>query len=134
MEGERPIRVLLAKTALDGHVRGIIVVATALRDAGMEVIYHGWDTPEGIVNAAIQEDVDVLGLNVGGSAETVKKIVDLLKKFGREDILIVAGGPIVPKDILKLKEYGIEGIFPQGSMLEFIVSYIKENARKIRKN
>jgi len=124
----------LAKTVLDGHVRGIIVVATALRDAGMEVIYHGWDTPEGIVNAAIQKDVDVLGLNVGGSAEAVKKIVDLLKKSGREDILIVAGGPTVPKDILKLKEYGIEGIFPQGSMLESIVSYIKENARKIRKN
>ena len=123
-KGKR-IRILLAKTSLDGHIRGIVVVGRALRDAGMEVIYGGMLTPDRMVETAIQEDVDVLGLNVGGNPAIVHRIVDLLREKNAGDILIVGGGPLAPDEIADLKQVGVDEFFPPGSPLPSIIDYIK---------
>lgn len=128
-KGNRIIKVLIAKTALDGHWRGVYVVSTALRDAGMEVIYGGDLNPYQIVETAIQEAVDVVGLNIGGRYYQVRIIMEQLKEKGMVDVLVVAGGTIPPDDIPVLKEMGIAEVFPPGSSLNSITSFIKENVK-----
>jgi methylmalonyl-CoA mutase C-terminal domain/subunit len=123
------IRVLLAKPGLDGHDRGAKVVARALRDAGMEVIYTGIrQTPEMIVEAAIQEDVDVIGLSIlsGAHLELFPSIIEGLRKKGREDALVVAGGIIPEDDIPALQEMGVKAIFGPGTSTEGIVRFIQK--------
>ncbi len=130
---ERKIRVLLAKPGLDGHDRGAKVVAHALREAGMEVIYTGLhQTVPSIVNQAIQEDVDVIGLSImsGAHIPICRKLMSLVKEKGIEDKLIVVGGVIPSKDIPVLKEMGVDGVFPGGSYFKDIVKFIQENVRK----
>ncbi len=123
------IRVLLAKPGLDGHDRGAKVVARALRDAGMEVIYTGIrQTPEMIVEAAIQEDVDVVGLSIlsGAHLELFPPIIQGLKKKGREDILVIAGGIIPEDDIPSLRKMGIKAVFGPGTTTEDIIGFIQK--------
>lgn len=123
------IRVLLAKPGLDGHDRGAKVVARALRDAGMEVIYTGIrQTPEMIVQAAIQEDVDIIGLSIlsGAHLELFPSIIEGLRKKGREDALVVAGGIIPEDDIPALQEMGVKAIFGPGTSTEDIVRFIQK--------
>ena len=127
----RPIRVLIAKPGLDGHDRGAKVIARALRDAGMEVIYSGLrQTPEQVVAAAIQEDADVIGLSILSGAHNVlfPEILKLLKERGGEDILVVAGGIIPDKDIASLKAMGIKEIFLPGTPTQTLVDYIRQEA------
>ncbi len=128
MEGKK-IRVLIAKPGLDGHDRGAKVVARALRDAGMEVIYTGLrQTPEQIVETAIQEDVDVIGLSILSGAHThlFPKIMELLKENNIEDIIVMGGGVIPEEDIPELKKEGIAEIFTPGTDTRNIVKFIKE--------
>lgn len=122
--GDR-IRVFIAKASLDGHWRGVMVVTAALRDAGMEVIYGGMLTPQQIVTAALQEDADVVGLNVGGRYGTVQEVVRLLRERGRRDVVVVVGGTTPREDISLLKGMGVDEVFPPGSDLDEIVRYIK---------
>jgi methylmalonyl-CoA mutase, C-terminal domain len=127
----RPIRVLIAKPGLDGHDRGAKVIARALRDAGMEVIYSGLrQTPEQVVAAAVQEDVDVVGLSILSGAHNVlfPEILKLLAERGGEDILVVAGGIIPEKDIAPLKALGIREIFLPGTPTQELVAYIRQAA------
>lgn len=126
-ENTSNIKVLMAKTSLDGHWRGVAMVTAALRDAGMEVIYGGMITPQQITETAIQEDVDVIGLNIGGRFGVIKELMELLKQKNMENILVVAGGVVPPSDIPLLKELGIAEVFPPGSELEKIVRYIRAN-------
>ncbi|HEY8693282.1 MAG TPA: cobalamin B12-binding domain-containing protein [Chloroflexota bacterium] len=124
----RPIRVLVAKPGLDGHDRGAKVVAMALRDAGMEVIYTGIkQTPEQIVRAAVQEDVDVVGLScLSGAHNTLfPKVVKLLREQGAEDVLVTGGGIIPDEDVPYLQEQGVARIFGPGTSTRDIVEYIK---------
>lgn len=124
----RPIRVLVAKIGLDGHDRGAKVIATALRDAGMEVIYTGLrQTPEMVVQAALQEDVDVIGVSIlsGAHLSVFKKLSDLLKQSNMEDVLITGGGIIPEEDIVTLNELGIGKLFTPGTHTGEIVDYIK---------
>lgn len=130
MSSSKKIRVLVAKPGLDGHDRGAKVVARALRDAGMEVIYTGLrQTPEMIVEAAIQEDVDVIGMSIlsGAHMALFPKVMELLKAEDADDILVVGGGIIPEDDITELKKCGINEIFGPGTPLEDIVKYIREN-------
>ena len=123
------IRVLLAKPGLDGHDRGAKVVARALRDAGMEVIYTGIrQTPEMIVEAAIQEDVDVIGLSIlsGAHLELFPSIMKGLKKKGREDALVIAGGIVPEDDIPALQEMGVKAVFGPGTSTEDIIRFIQK--------
>jgi methylmalonyl-CoA mutase C-terminal domain/subunit len=125
----RTIRVLIAKPGLDGHDRGAKVIARALRDAGMEVIYTGIrQTPEQIVSAAIQEGVDIIGLSIlsGAHNRLFPKIVQLLREKGAGDILVFGGGIIPVDDIPGLKEAGIKEIFLPGSSTEDIIQYIRD--------
>jgi len=125
------IRVLLAKPGLDGHDRGAKVVARALRDAGMEVIYTGIrQTPEMIVEAAIQEDVDVVGLSIlsGAHLELFPSIIEGLRKKGREDVLVIAGGIIPEDDIPTLQQMGIKAVFGPGTSTEDIIRFIQKEA------
>ena len=125
----RKIRVLIAKPGLDGHDRGAKVIARALRDGGMEVIYTGIrQTPEQIANAAIQEGVDIVGLSClsGAHNHLFPKVVEILKQKGAEDILVFGGGIIPAEDIPALKKSGIREIFQPGASTEEIVKYIKE--------
>ncbi len=127
----RPIRVLIAKPGLDGHDRGAKVIARALRDAGMEVIYSGLrQTPAQVAAAAIQEDVDVVGLSILSGAHNVlfPEILKLLKERGGEDIVVVAGGIIPEKDIAPLKRLGIREIFLPGTSTQTLVDFIREAA------
>jgi len=127
----RPIRVLIAKPGLDGHDRGAKVIARALRDAGMEVIYSGLrQTPEQIVAAAIQEDADVIGLSILSGAHNVlfPEILKLLKERGGDDIVVVAGGIIPDKDIRPLKALGIREIFLPGTPTRTLVDFIRKEA------
>lgn len=124
----RPIRVLVAKTSLDGHLRGVVTVVRAFRDAGMEVIYGGQITPAEICRIAIQEDVDVIGLNIGGHVGTVADLMSMLAHEGVDDVLVVGGGPILPENITKLKALGLAGVFPSGSRLADIVRFVQESA------
>jgi len=129
----RKIRVLIAKPGLDGHDRGIKVVARGLRDAGMEVIYLGLRlTPEQIAEAAIQEDVDVVGLDClsGAHMALFPKTVQLIREKGGNDILVIGGGIIPKKDIPKLREAGIAQIFGPGTPLDEIAQFIEANLRK----
>jgi methylmalonyl-CoA mutase C-terminal domain/subunit len=126
MSKPKSIRVLTYSTSLEGHWRGIAVVTAALRDAGMEVIYGGPLTPEEAANIAMQEDVDVIGVSVGGRYQVVERLLQILKKNNFKP-LVVAGGTIAPPDIPELEKIGVSKVFPPGSSLESIVSYIKEN-------
>ena len=126
---DKKIRVLVAKPGLDGHDRGAKVVARALRDAGMEVVYTGIrQTPEMIAEAALQEDVDVIGLSILSGAHTAlfPRIVELLHAQGLDDVLIIAGGIIPDEDIPALNELGIYGIFGPGTSTDSIVRFIRE--------
>ena len=130
---ETKIRVLVAKPGLDGHDRGAKVIARAFRDAGFEVIYTGLrQTPEQVVNAALQEDVDVVGLSVlsGAHMTLCPRIMELMKKEGLDDVMVLVGGIIPDQDILKLKDQGISEIFQPGASTEDIVSYVRQNVRK----
>lgn len=129
---EKRIRVLVAKPGLDGHDRGAKVIAQALRDAGMEVVYTGLrQTPEQIVSAALQEDVDVIGMSIlsGAHATLFPEVVNLLKKQGASDIMVVGGGIIPDDDIPDLKAAGVAAIFTPGTPLETVVKYIQENVK-----
>ncbi|MCR3956670.1 MAG: cobalamin B12-binding domain-containing protein, partial [Gudongella sp.] len=130
---DKPIRVLVAKPGLDGHDRGAKVIARALRDAGMEVIYTGLrQTPEQIVAAAVQEDVDVVAMSIlsGAHNHLFPKVVRLLKEEGIEDVLVLGGGVIPEDDIPGLKEAGVEGIFTPGTPTKEVIAFIKENIKK----
>ena len=129
-EGRR-IRVLVAKPGLDGHDRGAKVVALGLRDAGMEVIYTGLrQTPERIARAALQEDVDVVGLSClsGAHKYLFPRVAELLREAGRGDILVLGGGLVPEDDIPYLQEKGVKAVFTSGTSLTRIVDYIKEQA------
>src|SRR4051812_36817861 len=130
---EQKIRVLVAKPGLDGHDRGAKVIARALRDAGMEVIYTGLrQTPEMIVNAAVQEDVHVIGLSIlsGAHNAIVPRVIDLLKQNKIDDVLLVLGGTIPEQDIEPLKKAGVAAIFGPGTLMEDIVEFIRKNVRQ----
>jgi len=132
LSSSKKIRVLVAKPGLDGHDRGAKIVARALRDAGMEVIYTGLrQTPEMIVNAALDEGVHCIGLSILSGAHNAlfPKIMELLKKEGIEDILVVGGGIIPEDDIPELKKAGIAAVFGPGTPLDEIVEYIKANVK-----
>jgi methylmalonyl-CoA mutase C-terminal domain/subunit len=129
----RTIRVVIAKPGLDGHDRGAKVIARALRDAGMEVIYTGLrQTPEQIVTAALQEDADVIGLSIlsGAHNHIAPKLMELLKARGLDDVLVVIGGIIPDVDIPKLKALGVKGVFLPGTPMQEIIDFINANARE----
>ena len=126
------IRVLVAKPGLDGHDRGAKVIARALRDAGMEVIYTGLrQTPEMVVNASIQEDVQVIGLSIlsGAHNAIVPRVMDLLKEHKMNDVLVLVGGIIPDQDIAHLKEIGVAGIFQPGTPMDDIVKFIRDHVK-----
>ena len=127
---EGNIRVLVAKPGLDGHDRGAKVVARALRDAGMEVIYTGLrQTPEMIAEAALQEDVDVVGISIlsGAHMALVPRILELMKTNGQEDVKLFLGGIIPDEDIVQLKEMGVSGVYGPGASTEDIVAQIRKD-------
>ncbi len=133
MDHKKPIKVLIAKPGLDGHDRGAKVVALGLRDQGMEVIYTGLrQTPEKIVQAAMQEDVQVVGLSClsGAHKHLFSEVARLLKERGMDDVLIIAGGIIPEKDIPLLKEKGVSGVFGPGTSIKKIAQYIRENVKE----
>jgi methylmalonyl-CoA mutase C-terminal domain/subunit len=128
-EVRRPIRVLVAKVGLDGHDRGAKVIATALRDAGMEVIYTGLrQTPEMVVNAALQEDVDAIGISIlSGAHNTVfPKLIALMKENGMDDVLLTGGGIIPEDDMKELNAMGVGKLFPPGTTTGDIAGYIRD--------
>jgi len=127
------IRVLVAKPGLDGHDRGAKIVARALRDAGMEVVYTGLhQTAEMIVESAIQEDVNVIGLSLlsGAHMTLFKDVTKLLKEKGLDDVLVIGGGIIPEEDISKLKKAGVSGVFGPGTHCDDIVEFIRKNVKK----
>lgn len=127
-----PIRVLVAKPGLDGHDRGAKVIARALRDAGMEVIYTGLrQTPEMIVNAALQEDVQVIGLSIlsGAHNAIVPRVMDLLKQNGMTDVRVIVGGIVPDDDAEALKRLGVAAVFQPGASLDTIVSFIRQSVQ-----
>lgn len=129
---ERKIRVLVAKPGLDGHDRGAKVVARSLRDAGFEVIYTGIrQTPQMIAEAALQEDVDVVGLSIlsGAHMTLCPKVVELLRSQGQENVLVLVGGIIPDEDVERLKALGIKGVFGPGTSTQEIADFIRANAR-----
>ena len=129
---ERKIRVLIAKPGLDGHDRGAKVVARALRDAGIEVIYLGLrQTPETIVEAALQEDVDCIGLSIlsGAHMTLLPKVMSLVRQKDMNDVLVLVGGIIPDEDIPLLKDEGISAVFGPGTSTDLIVDFIKRNVR-----
>jgi methylmalonyl-CoA mutase C-terminal domain/subunit len=131
----RPIRVLVAKPGLDGHDRGAKVIARALRDAGMEVIYTGIrQTPDMIVEAAIQEDVDAVLMSILSGAHMVlfPRVMELFKQNDVDDVLVAAGGILPDEDIPTIKAMGIEGCFGPGTSTEEIVQFVRENIRSER--
>jgi methylmalonyl-CoA mutase C-terminal domain/subunit len=126
---KRPIRVLVAKVGLDGHDRGAKVIATALRDAGMEVIYTGLrQTPEMVVNAALQEDVDAIGISIlsGAHMTVFPKVMGILKEKGMNDVLVTGGGIIPEEDMQALNEIGVGKLFAPGTATADIATYITE--------
>ena len=128
----RKIRVVIAKPGLDGHDRGAKVIARALRDAGMEVIYTGLrQTPEQIVAAALQEDADAIGLSIlsGAHMHICPRVMQLLGEKGLEDVIVVVGGIIPDVDIPRLQAMGVRGIFLPGSPMQHIINFISENVR-----
>ena len=132
MADGRKLRVVIAKPGLDGHDRGAKVIARALRDAGMEVIYTGLrQTPEQVVAAALQEDADVIGLSIlsGAHNHIAPRLMELLKEKGLDDVLVVIGGIIPDVDIPKLRQIGVKGVFLPGTPMQDIVDFINTNAR-----
>ena len=132
---QRTIRVLIAKPGLDGHDRGAKVIARALRDAGMEVIYTGLrQTSEMIINAAVQEDVDVVGLSIlsGAHMHYFKEIMEGLKERGASDVLVFGGGIVPDQDLPKLKEMGVAEIFTPGANTQEVVKYLQEKVPEKR--
>ena len=130
MTAEQKIRVLVAKPGLDGHDRGAKVIARALRDAGMEVIYTGLrQTPEMVVNAALQEDVQVIGLSIlsGAHNAIVPRVMELLKQNKMDDVVVLVGGIIPDQDVEGLKKAGVAGIFQPGTAMDDIVKFILEH-------
>lgn len=133
MGSQNKIRVLIAKPGLDGHDRGAKVIARALRDAGFEVIYTGLhQTPEMIISAAVQEDVQVIGLSVlsGAHNALVPEIISGIKKEGLKDVLVLVGGIIPDEDIPALKKSGVQMVFTPGTSLDTVVEYIRKNSPK----
>ena len=133
MDGKKKIRVLAAKPGLDGHDRGIKVIASALMDAGMEVVYTGLrQTPQQIVESAIQEDVDVIALSIlsGAHDYLFPKVMEQLKERGVKDILVIGGGVIPDEDIPDLKKCGVSEIFGPGTYTQEIANYIKKNLKR----
>jgi methylmalonyl-CoA mutase C-terminal domain/subunit len=133
MAKERKIKILVTKVGLDGHDRGAKVVSSLLKEAGMEVIYLGmYQTPEAIIKAAIDEDVDVIGVSYLSGEHLIftPKIVEEMKKNDLDDVLLIAGGTFPAEDIPVLKEMGINEVFVAGSLTEPIIQYIQENVRK----
>jgi methylmalonyl-CoA mutase C-terminal domain/subunit len=131
---ERRIRILVAKPGLDGHDRGAKIVARALRDAGMEVIYTGLrQTPEQIATAALQEDVDAVGISIlsGAHNTIVPRICELLRQEGLEDVLVIVGGIIPDEDIPNLKRAGVSEVFQPGASTQEIVEFIRSRARTL---
>ena len=129
---EQKIRVLVAKPGLDGHDRGAKVIARALRDAGMEVIYTGLrQTPEMIVNAALQEDVDVIGLSIlsGAHNAIVPRVLELSKQNEMNDVLVLVGGIIPDQDVPALKQAGVAAVFQPGTPMDEIVQFIRANVK-----
>jgi methylmalonyl-CoA mutase, C-terminal domain len=127
------IRVLVAKPGLDGHDRGAKVIARALRDAGMEVVYTGLrQTPEMVVNAALQEDVQVIGLSIlsGAHNAIVPRVMELLKQKGMTDVLVIVGGIVPDEDAAELKRQGVAAVFQPGSSLEAIVEFIRQSVKQ----
>ena len=132
MATDRRIRVLVAKPGMDGHDRGVKVIARALRDAGMEVIYTGLrQTPEMIVNASLQEDVDVIGLSIlsGAHNSIVPRVIEMLKQNEMTDVMVLVGGIIPDQDAALLKEKGVAAVFQPGTPMEDIVRFIRKNVR-----
>jgi methylmalonyl-CoA mutase C-terminal domain/subunit len=130
---ERKIRVLVAKPGLDGHDRGAKVIARALRDAGMEVIYTGLrQTPEMIVSASLQEDVDVIGLSIlsGAHNAIVPRVMELLKQNQMDDVLVVVGGIIPDQDVVGLKQAGVAAVFQPGTPMDSIIDFIRANVKQ----
>jgi len=130
---EERIRVLLAKPGLDGHDRGVKVIARALRDAGMEVIYTGLrQTPEMVVSAALQEDVDAIGLSIlsGAHMTLFPRVVELAREQGLDDVIIFGGGIIPDEDIPRLKELGVSAVFTPGTRMDEIIEFIRKNSRR----
>ncbi len=128
-KSSRPLRVLVAKVGLDGHDRGAKVIATALRNKGMEVIYTGLrQTPEMVVNAALQEDVDAIGVSIlsGAHMTVFPKVIALMKEKGMNDVLLTGGGIIPEADMKELNEMGVGKLFPPGTETSDIADYIKE--------
>jgi len=129
---ERTLRILVAKPGLDGHDRGAKIIARALRDAGFEVIYTGLhQTPEMIVEAALQEDVDAIGLSIlsGAHMTLFPAILDLMKSRGLPEVVMFGGGIIPEEDVAKLADLGVRGIFRPGATTEEIVKWVRENVR-----
>jgi methylmalonyl-CoA mutase C-terminal domain/subunit len=132
MTNEGRIRVLVAKPGLDGHDRGAKVIARALRDAGMEVIYTGLrQTPEMVVNAALQEDVDVIGLSIlsGAHNAIVPRVMELMKEQKMDDVLVTVGGIIPDQDVPALKAAGVKAVFQPGTPMDDIVQFIRDNVK-----
>ena len=130
---DKKIRILIGKPGLDGHDRGVKIVAAALRDAGIEVIYTGLhQTCESIVEAAIQEDVDIIGLSIlsGAHMTIFPKIINLLKQKEAEDIIVIGGGIIPEEDIKKLNEMGVKRLFTPGTSTKQIIKYVKSIVQK----
>ena len=135
MQSERKLRILVAKPGLDGHDRGAKVIARAFRDAGFEVIYTGChQTPEQIVSAAIQEDVDLIGLSILSGAHTYSfpRILEILRENSADDISVIGGGIFPLEDITKLKEIGIKEIFEPGAKLKDITDWVRANIKPRR--
>ena len=129
MKKQRPLRILIAKIGLDGHDRGAKVIATSLRDAGMEVIYTGLrQTPEMVVNAALQEDVDAIGISIlsGAHMTVFPKVMTLLREKGMTDVLVTGGGIIPEEDMKSLQTLGVGKLFSPGTTTSEIVSYIRD--------
>jgi methylmalonyl-CoA mutase C-terminal domain/subunit len=130
-DARRPIRVVVAKPGLDGHDRGAKIIARALRDAGMEVIYTGLhQTPEQIVATVIQEDADAVGLSIlsGAHMTLVPRVMELMREQGADDVLVTVGGTIPAEDIAPLKEIGVAEIFTPGTPTQAIIDFIREHA------
>lgn len=136
MSPDKKLRILVTKPGLDGHDRGVRIIARAYRDAGFEVIYTGLhQTPEQIVNAAIQEDVDLVGFSIlsGAHLALASEIIRLLKEKGADDIIVIGGGIIPDEDIPKLEEIGIKKVFLPGASLDEIIRWTEENVKSLRK-
>ena len=129
---ERPVRVVVAKPGLDGHDRGAKIVARALRDAGFEVIYTGLhQTPEQVVATALQEDADAIGLSVLSGAHNYlfKRVLELLREKGADDVVVFGGGIIPPEDITALKRLGVKELFTPGTSTQDIIRFVREHVR-----